>query len=82
MLHGVNRRYLPRTGGGLDSVGYKSCPTVNVGYDNRTEEVRDLHSRVKGFFNMTNGDLQTELVQWQESPRSLVKFMAQFHEPY
>lgn len=57
-------------------------PTVNLGYDNRTEEAKDLHGRVEDPLNMTSGDLQTELVQWQESPPSLVKCMAQFHEPY
>ena len=57
-------------------------PTVNVGYDNRTEEARDLHGRVEDHLNMTSADLQTEPVQWQELPPSLVKCMAQFHEPY
>ena len=57
-------------------------PTVNVGYDNRTEEAKDQHGRVEDYLNMTSGDLQTEPVQWQESPPSLVKCMAQFHEPY
>ncbi|KAL9071628.1 MAG: hypothetical protein Q9161_004053 [Pseudevernia consocians] len=56
-------------------------PTVNVGYDNRTEEAKDRHGRVEDYLNMTSGDLQTEPVQWQESPPSLVKCMAQFHEP-
>lgn len=57
-------------------------PTVNVGYDNQTEEARDLHGRVQDYLNMTRADAQTELLQWQESPPSLVKCMAQFHEPY
>ena len=57
-------------------------PIVNVGYDNRTEQAKDLHGRVEDHLNMTSGDLQTELVQWQDSPPSLVKCMAQFHEPY
>lgn len=57
-------------------------PTVNVGYDNRTEEARDMRGRVEDTLNMTSGDLQTELVEWQESPPSLVKCMPQFHEPY
>ena len=57
-------------------------PSVNVGYDNGTEEAKDLHGRVEDHLNMTSGDLQTELVEWQDSPPSLVKCMEQFHEPY
>ena len=57
-------------------------PSVNVGYDNRTEEAKDMHGRVEDHLNMTRGDSQSEPVQWQESPPSLVKCMAQFHQPY
>ena len=57
-------------------------PSVNVGYENGTEEARDLHGRVEDHLNMTSGELQTELVDWQDSPPSLVKCMEQFHEPY
>ena len=57
-------------------------PTVNVGYDDGTEEARDQHGRVEDSLNMTSGDLQTEFVQWQDSPPSLVKCMEQFHQPY
>ncbi len=57
-------------------------PSVNVGYDNRTEEAKDRHGRVEDALDMTSADLQSELVQWQDSPPSLVKCMAQFHEPY
>ena len=57
-------------------------PSVNVGYENGTEQAKDLHGRVEDHLNMTSGELQTELVEWQDSPPSLVKCMEQFHEPY
>lgn len=57
-------------------------PTVNVAYDSRTEEAKDLHGRVEDYLNMTSVDFQNELIEWQDSPRSLVKCMEQFHEPY
>lgn len=57
-------------------------PTVNVGYDSGTEEARDVHGRVEDYLNMTSGALQTELVEWQKNPPSLVKCMPVFHEPY
>ena len=57
-------------------------PTVNVAYDNQTEEAKDMHGRVEDYLNMTSAEFQTELVEWQEAPPSLVKCMEQFHEPY
>lgn len=57
-------------------------PDVNVEYDSGTEEARDLHGRVEDRLDMTSGELQTEVVEWQDEPPSLVKCMEQFHEPY
>ena len=57
-------------------------PSVNVGYENGTEEARDLRGRVEDRLNMTSAELQTELVEWQDSERGVVKCMEQFHEPY
>ena len=57
-------------------------PSVNVGYDNGTEEARDWHGRVEDYLDMTSEELQTEQVEWQEEPPSLVKCMEQFHEPH
>ena len=57
-------------------------PTVNVDYDNRTEEVKDRHGRVEDHLNMTSGALQTEPVHWQKSPPTLVKCMPTFEEHY
>lgn len=75
----VSRHCSPRT---LGLGRIQVVPTVNVGYDHRTEEAKDLRGRVEDYVNMTSGALQTEQVQWQESPLSLVKCMAQFHEPH
>lgn len=37
-------------------------PTFNVGYDNRTEEAKNMHCRVEDHLEMINIFLQTELV--------------------
>lgn len=37
-------------------------PTFNVGYDNRTEEAKNMHGRVEDHLEMINIFLQTELV--------------------
>ena len=57
-------------------------PSVNVGYDESTEEARDRRGRVEDGLDMASGEAQTEVVVWQEKPPSLVKCMPQFHEPY
>ena len=55
-------------------------PSVNVGYDNGTEEARDWHGRVEDYLDMTSEELQTEQVEWQEEPPRMVKCLEKFHE--
>ena len=59
-------------------------PSVNVIYGEETElnVVKELRGRVEGIVNVSDETLQTERVQWQASPPSLVKCMPQLHAPY
>lgn len=59
-------------------------PSINVVYAEETEfnVVKDLRGRVEGTINISDEALQTERVQWQALPPSLVKCMPQLHAPY
>ena len=59
-------------------------PSVNVIYGEETtfNAVKDLRGRVEGSVNVSDPALQTERVQWQALPPSLVKCMPQLHTPY
>ena len=58
-------------------------PTVNLGYDNnKTELIKARRGHIEDEVDVGNKTLQAELVDWQESPPSLVKCMREFHKPY
>lgn len=58
-------------------------PSVNLVYDDEAADmVKDMRGRVEDNLDMSNGDLQTEKVEWQVAPSSLVKCMQEFHKPF